>query len=313
MKINKRIAYLLFIVATVIWGFAFVAQKNATVIPAFAVCALRSLFAILFLMGIIPLFDRLSRNGRRFFNKKTILDFNRRELIGGAVLGILLTAASGLQQIGIGDTDSGKAAFITALYVVIVPILSALFGKRPSVLSIISVPIAICGFYLLCIKNGFAFEISDLLVLGCAIIFSGHIISVDRFSPGCDGLRLSLLQFTVSFVLNAVISLIFEEPVTADAFVSVLPSLLYLGVCSSGIAYTLQILGQQSADPTVSSMILSMESVFGAIGGAILLGETMQMREYIGCGVVLCAILMAQLDPSSIKRLLGRRKEEKYE
>ena len=312
MNINKRIAYLLFLVATIIWGLAFVAQKNATVIPAFAVCALRSLFAVLFLVGIIPLFDRLSKNGRHLFTKKRIFDFTRREIIGGVVLGILLTAASALQQIGLGDTDSGKAAFITALYVVIVPIISSLLGKKPSIFAIISVPIALVGFYLLCIKNDFTLETSDLLVLGCAIIFSGHIISVDRFSPGCDGLRLSLLQFAVSFILNTIVSLIIEEPVTTDAFVSVLPSLLFLGICSSGIAYTLQILGQQSADPTVSSMILSMESVFGAIGGAILLGETMQMREYIGCSVVLCAVLMAQLEPSSIKRLF-KQKEDKHE
>lgn len=300
---KKKISYLLFIAATVIWGLAFVAQKNATTIPPFAVGALRSGLAIIFLILVIPITDRIYKNGRHLLTKKRIPDITKKELIGGAVLGVILTVASAFQQYGLADTDAGKAAFITALYVVIVPIISSLLGKRPSVLAVISIPIAIVGFYLLCVQDGVTFVTSDLLILVCAVIFASHIISVDRLSPGCDGVRMSLVQFTVSFLLNGIISLLIEQT-TPEAIWAVMPSLLFLGIGSSGIAYTLQILGQKEADPTISSVILSLESVFGVIGGALLLGESLSEREYLGCAIVFLAVILAQLEPQAIKKLI---------
>lgn len=300
---KKKISYLLFIAATVIWGLAFVAQKNATTIPPFAVGALRSGLAVIFLILVIPITDRIYKNGRHLLTRKRIPDITKKELIGGAVLGVILTVASAFQQYGLADTDAGKAAFITALYVVIVPIISSLLGKRPSVLSVISIPIAIVGFYLLCVQDGVTFVTSDLLILVCAVIFASHIISVDRLSPGCDGVRMSLVQFTVSFLLNGIISLLIEQT-TPEAIWAVMPSLLFLGIGSSGIAYTLQILGQKEADPTISSVILSLESVFGVIGGALLLGESLSEREYLGCAIVFLAVILAQLEPQAIKKLI---------
>jgi drug/metabolite transporter (DMT)-like permease len=308
---KKRLPYLLLTITTVIWGLAFVAQKIAATLPAFTVGALRSILAVLFIFAVIPFFDRLTKNGRSSFNKKTILDFNKRELVGGLVLGILLTVATTLQQTGIGESDSGKAAFITALYVVIVPIVSSIFGKKPGLFAIISVPVAILGFYLLCIKPGETLNPADLLVLGCAIVFAGHIIAVDRLSPGCDGLRMSFIQFAVSFLLNSILALIFEGVPSLNVVISVMPALLFLGIFSSGIAYTLQILGQKGSDPTVASMIMSLEAVFGVLGSAVILKEKMEVREYIGCGVVFFAVLMAQLDVGSIKKLFASRRQEK--
>lgn len=307
---KKRISYLLLFIATVIWGFAFVAQKAAVILPAFTVGALRSGFAVLFLIFLIPLTDRLAKNGRGMINERHLPDINRAELIGGGVLGVILSVATALQQTGLENTDAGKAAFITALYVVIVPIIAAILGKRPGITVIISVPISVIGFYLLCIKSGMVINSSDLLVLLCAFVFACHITAVDRLSGGCDGVRMSLVQFAVSFVINTVVALIFEGLPDADSIFSALPSLLFLGIGSSGIAYTLQILGQKDTDPAVASIILSLESVFGVIGGAMILGEIMTEREYIGCAMVFIAVLIAQIDPDSLKSQLKIRKKD---
>ena len=297
---NKKISYLLFLVATVIWGFAFVWQKEASIIPAFTVGAMRSIFATVFLLAIIPLTDRITNNQRRLFSKKTFLDFNRAELIGGGVLGVILTAATAFQQIGLEDTDAGKAAFITALYVVIVPIFSAILGKQPQINSIVGVVIAVVGFYFLCIKPGVGVEPSDLLVLVCALIFACHIIAVDRLSVGADGTRMSCVQFATATILNGILALIFDTRPNPSAMMEALPSLLLLGILSSGIAYTLQIIGQKQIEPTMSSIMLSLEAVFGTIGGAIVLKERMLVREYIGCAIVFVAVIISQVDVISL-------------
>ena len=173
---KKRLSYSLLIITTVIWGFAFVAQGAATAIPPFVVGVLRNLLASLFLLAAIPIMDRVTKNGRRLFVPKRIFDFNRHELIGGAILGVIITVATGFQQYGLtAGTDEGKAAFITALYVVFVPVISTILGKKPSLFAIISVPIAIVGSFFLCIKHDFSVELSDLLILVCALVFACHI------------------------------------------------------------------------------------------------------------------------------------------
>lgn len=306
---KKKLAYVLFFLATIIWGFAFIAQKQATLIPAFTVGMMRSLLASLFIFAMIPLTDRLTKNGRGTASGKGMFDINKREIIGGLVLGVIITVATSFQQYGLADTDAGKAAFITALYVVIVPIMSTFLGKKPPITSVISIPIAIIGFYLLCIKPGSRLEVSDILVLICAVIFAGHIIAVDRLSVGCDGVRMSLIQFVVAFILNGILALVFDRGVSTADMLQVMPSLLYLGICSSGIAYTLQIVGQKEADPTVSSVILSLESVFGVIGAAMILGEQMETREYIGSTIVFVAVLLAQADPEILLKKRSKGNE----
>ena len=304
---KKRLPYLLFLFATIIWGFAFVAQKAAIVLPAFTVGAARSGIAAIFLVAVIPFTDRLTKNGRRLFRENRLPDINRHELIGGAILGAIISAATGFQQTGLESTDAGKAAFITALYVVIVPIISSFLGKKPSFNLWIALPMSIVGFYFLCIKDRLTVGYHDVLLLICALLFSCHIIAVDRLSPKCDGVRMSLVQFASALIINTLLALIFGEKPSIEGWTLALPSLLFLGIGSSGIAYTLQILGQKEADPAISSMILSMESVFGVIGAALLLGERMSVREYVGSAIVLVAIFIAQLEPEFIKKLFKKQ------
>ena len=299
----------MFLIATVVWGFAFIAQKEASNIPAFTVGAVRSLLAALFLLCGIPIIDKIRQKSEGGDTPARAFGFNRSELIGGIILGIIIVAASAFQQIGIAEVEAGKAAFITALYVVIVPIISAFLGKKPHLNAIISIPVAVVGFYFLCIKPGVSIQLPDLLILICAFIFSLHIITVDRFSPKCDGMRLSFVQFAVAFILNLVIALIFEGPISPSAISSGFLPLLYLGILSSGVGYTLQILGQKDADPTVSSIFLSLESVFGVIGAALILKEKMSPREYIGCAIVFIAILLSQFDIFEYFKRFKRRND----
>ncbi len=311
---KKTIAYLLLTVTTVIWGFAFVAQENATVIPPFYVGAVRCLLAAVMLLVAMPIMDALTKSKRRLITPEKRIDFNRHELMGGAILGVIITVATGFQQYGLGEgTDSGKAAFITALYVVFVPIISSFLGKRPSLFAIISIPLAIVGSYFLCVKSDVSLALSDTLVLVCAIVFACHIIVVDRFSPRCDGVRMSFIQFSVSFVLNLILALIFEKMPSWESAMAVMPSLLYLGILSSGVGYTLQIIGQRDTDPTLASMIMSLESVFGVIGAMIFTGKTMTLQELLGCGIMLTAILLAQLNKEGLKRLFVRKKGKENE
>ncbi len=311
---KKYLSSILFLVTSILWGFAFAAQKQVAVLPVFTVGSIRNLLAGSFLLVSIPLMDKLLGTGRKFISKKG-LDFTRSEVIGGVVCGVILALASTIQQSGMSSegTDAGKAAFITALYVLIVPIFSLLTGKRSPINVWIGVAVSIVGFYLLCIKSDFTIEPSDLLILLCAVVFALHIMAIDRFSPRCDGVRMSCIQFLTAFVILTPISLISDGLPDLSAIWSVLPALLYFGICSGGLGYTLQIIGQgmEGVDPAVASIILSLESVFGVLGGMIFLGESMIPREYIGCAVVFAAMVISQLDITAIKARISRRKRLK--
>ncbi len=307
---KKHCSALLMLAAAAIWGFAFSAQKLAGGIPPFTIGAVRCLFAGIFLISVIPLFDKLLGKERRLFSRRNahIIDINRTELIGGTLCGIVLASASALQQSGINSgTDAGKAAFITTLYVLLVPVIGLIGGKRTSLNTWLNVVIAIVGFWLLCINDDFSVSPSDLLVLLCAIIFSFHIIVIDRYSPRCDGVRMSCVQFFTAAAISAVLAIIFEQPISFAAIGADILPLLYLGIGSSGIAYTLQIIGQKHAHPAAAAIILSLESVFGVLGSAIFLGERMTGREYAGCAVVFAAVILSQID---IPKLIKKRKQK---
>ena len=301
------------LLAAAIWGLAFSAQKNLSDISPLAVIWFRNIIASVFLFALLPLLDRIRNTDRRLFKKKFIPDFNKRELIGGVACGVVLATASAFQQYGIADgTDAGKSAFITALYVVIVPIIGLLMRKRPSINVIIGIPLAVVGFYLLCINGEFTIAPSDALVLVCAVIFALHIIVIDAFGEGTDGVRLSCVQFFVAFVCTLVISLIIEGAPDMSAIIGSAPtafSIVYLGIMSSGVAYTLQIVGQKGFDPALASIILSLESVFGVIGGALVHGEVMTPKEYIGCIIVFSAVVISQLDFVKISEKFKKRKQ----
>ena len=290
----------LMLIAAAIWGFAFVAQKQAEAVPAFTLVFARSLLGTVFLFFLIILLDRVLRTGRRLVSKNG-LDFTKTEIIGGVCCGLVLSVASVLQQSGMNNgTDAGKSAFITALYVVLVPVFGLVLKKRAPINAWLSVGIAVVGFYLLCITDGFSLEFSDALVLMCAVVFAVHILVIDRFSPKCDGVRMSCIQFAVVTVVTLVFSLILESPMKVDAVGAAIWPIVMLGIGSSGIAYTLQIVAQRNVNPAVASVIMSLESVFGFLGGVMILGETMSTRQYIGCAIVFAAVLLSQLDFSEL-------------
>jgi len=293
---SKSLSTAMLFLAAIIWGFAFAAQDAADSVPTFTLGVSRSLLASVFLIFVIMLFDRITKSGRRLFSRKGI-DFNRTELIGGAICGVILAVASAFQQAGInGGTDGGKAAFITALYVVLVPVYALALKKRAPFNVWISIALSVVGFYLLCIKEDFSVIPSDLLVLGCSLIFPIHILTIDRFSPKCDGVRLSCIQFFTCALVSLIFALIFEMPIAFGEIRNNLLPIAVLGIGSSGIAYTLQILGQRGVNPSAATIILSLESVFGIVGTALFLGQTLTPREYIGCGIVLAAVILAQLN-----------------
>ena len=310
MKINlkikgyKRFFYpAMLVLAAMIWGFAFSAQKAAEKVPVFTTGMVRSLFASIFLIFAVIVFDKLNHTGRRLFSKEKIIDLNFHEAFGGFLCGAVLTAASFFQQFGInGGTDAGKASFITALYVVLVPIYSIALKKNAPLNVWISIIIAVIGFYLLCISGDLTIVASDAFVLVCSLIFPLHILFIDYFSPKCDGIRMSMVQFFTCTILNLLLSLIFESGSDTGTVIDAILPLLFLGIGSSGIAYTLQIVGQRGVNPTAASILMSLESVFGIIGAALFLGERMTEREYIGSAIVFAAVILSQLDFKSFSK-----------
>ena len=287
--------------AAVIWGFAFAAQDAASEMGAFTLGFARSIVAGFFLMVVVMVFDKLLGTGRRLFSKKGI-DLSKNEIIGGVIIGTVLVVASAFQQLGINaGTDGGKAAFITALYVVLVPVYALALKKKASLNVWISIGIAVVGFYLLCIEEDLSVAPSDLLVVACSMIFPIHILTIDHFSPKCDGIRMSMVQFFTAAILNLAIALIAEGPSELSEIAPNLLPVLFLGIGSSGIAYTLQILGQKGVNPAAASIILSLESLFGIVGTALFLGQTLSKREYLGCAVVLTAVILSQIDFKAIK------------
>lgn len=281
------------VLAALIWGTAFVAQSVcAPLVPPFAFNAIRSLIAFVLLVFVSRAFDRAAlRRGRA--PEKT----DRRALIlGGVCCGVFLAIASNLQQAGLADTSAGKAGFITALYVVLVPVLGIFLKRRASAQIWISVVIAVAGLYLLCIKagEGFHLQTSDLYILLCAFFFACQIMSIDHFVARVDGVKLSCAQFLVAGVISTALSVLFETVNWAAVMDCIWP-ILYVAVFSSCVAYTLQILAQRGSNPTVVTLLLSLESVFSVLAGAIILGDRLGEREYLGCVLMFAAVVLAQI------------------
>ena len=215
-------------------------------------------------------------------------------IIGGISCGICLCLASNFQQFGIKYTTVGKAGFITACYIVIVPIIGLFLGKKCSKFIWAAVAMALIGLYLLCITDGFSIGKGDLLVLVCAFLFSIHILVIDHFSPKADGVKLSCIQFLTCGILSAIPALILEHPQVSSILAAWQP-ILYAGVMSCGVAYTLQVIGQKNMNPTVASLILSMESCISVLAGWIILGQQLSAKEILGCVIMFAAIILAQL------------------
>ena len=313
MKHNNVRQVLFPILAALIWGTAFVAQDLcADVIDTFSFNAARSYIAVVVLLVIIFIFDKLKKDKVELTpaeKKKARRDL----LIGGFCCGTALAVASNFQQAGIAaGTEAGKAGFLTALYVVLVPLFGLFFRRKVSLPVWIAVVLSVASLYLLCIKGDFSLAMGDLLVLVCAVCFAIHILVIDHFTATVDGIKLSCVQFFFAAVWatlaklvctllglggigdTSVATSIFAVPDWAGIWACILP-ILYVGVFSSGVAYTLQILAQKDSNPTVVTILLSLESVFAVIAGAIILQQQMTGREYLGCVLMMIAVILAQI------------------
>ena len=280
---------ILLVLTALIWGCAFVAQSvGMDYVGPFTFNMARFLIGAIVLLPVIWFMDCQRKTGaEKGAGQKTLI-------IGGICCGIALAVASTLQQWGILFTTVGKAGFITAMYIVIVPLLGIFIGKKVRPLIIGCVAIAVVGFYFLCMTESLRLGLGDFLVLLCAIAFSIHILVIDHFSPKVDGVKMSAIQFLTAAIISAVPTLLWEQPVFTEILQAWQP-VLYAGVMSCGVAYTLQIIAQKNADPTVASLLLSLESVFSVLAGWVLLGQGLSLKEMFGCVLIFCAIILAQL------------------
>ncbi|MBK5253860.1 MAG: DMT family transporter [Peptostreptococcaceae bacterium] len=304
----------LLITATV-WGIAFVAQRSSMdYIGPFTFSGIRLMLASIVLLPVMAIFSpnpKLKEDGEKKTEAELAID--KKNLIkGGITTGVALFIATSLQQIGIQYTTAGKAGFITALYVVFVPLIGyVLLHKKVSKLIFFCVVMAAVGLYLLCMTEGdFSLNKGDTLELLCAIGFAVHILTIDHYSPLADGIKMSSLQFFVAGGLALICMVVFEEP-NMPAILDAAVPILYAGIISAGVGYTLQILAQKDTDPTVASLILSLESVFAVIAGTIILHEAMTTRELLGCLVMFAAIVLAQQPTKEERRQAKIAKEER--
>ena len=287
----------LLLLTALVWGISFISQsKGVETLSPLAFNGIRSLLGGIVLIPVIFFLDfPKKRKGEAVFK------LNRKLLIGGVVCGVFLCIASTVQTAGMVYTSPGKAGFITALYMVIIPIIQLIRGRKPSAAVLLSVVIAVAGLYLMCIDSAMDINKGDIMVLICAFVFAGHILAIDYFSPSVDGVKLACLQFFVCGAIDVVLMLIFEGVNPADVWQSRY-ALGYSGIMSCGVAYTLQIVGQKYTDPTSASILMSLESVFAALAAMVLTlcgweltGGMMSSREIFGCVLMFAAIILVQL------------------
>ena len=291
MKNKKAFGSIILLITSIIWGLAFVFQRTGMdKIEPITFNAVRMATGAIFLGIVILLLNVKSKKTSRASTEN-----NRKTIIGGLCCGAFLSAASLAQQIGMVYTSAGKAGFITAMYILFVPIINfVIFKKKAAIKVWVAVLIGILGMYMLCVKESFTFTLGDVMILACAIIFSGHILCVDYFTQFCDPIKLSAIQFATAAVVSTVFAFVFESP-TVEKIISAAIPILYCGILSGGVGYTLQMVGQKDTDPAIASLIMSLESVFALIAGVLLLGETMTFTEIAGCVIMFAAIVLAQL------------------
>lgn len=293
---------IMLLIAALIWGTAFVAQSEGMhYVEPFTYNSIRTLLGGMVLIPVIFAFRNDRRKKQIPVGEKAPI---RTTIIGGIICGLFLFVASSFQQTGISMTTAGKAGFITALYIVIVPLIELVLYRKSSILVWICVLIAAVGFYLLCIGEGFRISLGDGLVLCSAVFFAMHIMVIDHFNgKKTDGMIMSCIQFLTAGTLMAAAMFLFEKP-QLHCIWDAKYTILYAGVMSCGAAYTLQILGQRSTNPTTATLLMSLESVFAALSGWLLLHEALTAKELAGCGLVFAAVILAQLkmpEPQTIQ------------
>lgn len=291
MKQQIKSSLILLLTAT-IWGVAFVAQSvGMEYIGPFTFNAIRCVLGGLVLIPVILVLKKKKETGaenQEKEDKKTLWT-------GGIACGVILCIASNLQQFGIMEASVGKSGFFTALYIVMIPVIGIFIGKRPGIMLWFCVALAVVGMYLLCMKDGsFTIERADIMLLLCALAFSFHILVVDYFSPKVDGVKMSCIQFLVCGALSAVGMIFTEIPDISNIQAAWLP-LLYAGLLSCGVGYTLQIVGQKGINPVIASLIMSLESVISALAGWVILGQVLSPKEILGCVLMFVAIIITQI------------------
>ena len=281
---------IILLITAIVWGSSFVAQSEGmNYVQPFTYNSIRTIIGGLVLIPVIFCF--------RAFGSKTErkpLNF-RITLIGGVCCGLVLCIASSLQQFGIVQTTAGKSGFITALYVIFVPVIELLLGKRQRRIIWLCVLMAIVGFYLLCVNEAFTIGAGEWMTFACSVFFAAHIIIIDRFlAKGADGLTMACVQFLTAGFVMFICMLLFEQP-NIENILSAKYTILYAGVLSCGVGYTLQIIGQRYTAPTVATLIMSLESVFSVLSGWLILGENLGAKELLGCCLVFTAVVLAQV------------------
>ena len=275
--------------AALIWGFAFAFQSRGMEhMGPMTFNGIRFLIGAIVLIPVIFLFKKTGE--KRSASKEDI----KITVLGGIICGLCLFGASSLQQFGIQYTSVGKAGFLTTLYIILVPIIGIFFKRKVSAIVWIGALLSVAGMYLLCVSETMSINKGDVLAFGCAIIFAFHILAVDHFAPKTNGVVLSCLQFLTSGICAMIVAFIFEHPTMTEIVNGIVP-LLYVGVMSSGVAYTLQILGQKNADPTIASLIMSLESAVSVLGGWLILHQKLTGKELLGCLLMFIAVIGVQI------------------
>lgn len=294
MKNKKMLANILLLITAFIWGSAFVAQRvGMNFVQPFTFNFSRFTLSTLVLIPVVSFMERLQKNKNtdsedlKLYDKKTFLK-------ASIVCGSFLFAGSSLQQFGLVFTTAGKSAFITTLYILLVPIFGLFFKHRVSLAGWIAVVFGTVGLYFLCITESFTIAKGDFIVLIGAFFWTSHVLSIDYFLPKVNPVRLAMAQFAVCALFSFVAALIFESPDVGSIMAAGVP-ILYAGIMSGGIGYTFQILGQQYTTPTIASLLMSMESVFALVAGYFLLNELMSGREFLGCVLMFIAIIISQI------------------
>ena len=296
--------------ASFVWGMTFVAQSVAMeTLRPYTYNGAR------FLLGFVVLLPIALAWGKKdplsiTYPDETVRQKNVRPLLlGGLLCGLCLFVASSFQQVGIQYTTAGKSGFITTLYIVLVPILGLFLKRKCSPLVIPAIFLAVAGFYLLSIREGFTINKGDAITLGCALVFSFHILIVDKYSPQTDPLQLSCAQFLIAGILSMITALLIESPTLETILLSWKP-IAFAAIFSGGIGYTLQIVGQRGLHPAIAALLMSLESVFAVLSGWLILGDVLSRREIFGCVLVFAAVLLAQVPVPDLSVLFHRRKKQ---
>lgn len=283
---KERNAGLLLLLTSFIWGMSFVAQSvSSDAVGSFTFNGIRMLIGALVLLPVVIPVARKHKGDKAYW---------KRAWKSGALLGVLIASASVVQQYGVAISGAGKGGFITSIYIIFVPIFSMLFGSKVSRRTWTCAAAALVGMYMLCISDGFSISSGDLILIACAVLFAFHIIAIDHVGRYTEGVLLSFLQFLIGGAICSVVMIPLEHP-SAESIIAVWWPILYAGAFSCGAAYTLQIIGQKYMKPSNAVLILSLESVWAAIGGAIILGESMSAREMIGAALVFASVVAAQI------------------